>query len=255
MASASEERHVCLYRAGQHYDRVWADRYRTRGCECRRAGDDPCANGSSRNHIARLTAPRVCDSCWAGAGVGERRRGPISAHLIVVTEASGAGTTTIVRALFKRSHTGVLYNEFDTIGISSLDGIAASFGPGDAFQAWARDRWCTRIAAAPASVRLAVLDAQVRPSAVGPAAARAGLASAEVVLVHATPTVRAAWLHGARQKPELDNPSMTQWAAVLAREARALGCAEVDTAEGDIADAVLALERVVLKHAALRGIG
>jgi hypothetical protein len=78
-------------------------------------------------------------------------------------------------------------------------------------------------------VRVAVLDAQVRPSAVRDAFARHGIDRGEVVLIDCALAERHARLRGPRGQPELANAQMDGWAAYLRGQADALGLRILDT--------------------------
>src|SRR5206468_12245477 len=95
--------------------------------------------------------------------------------VLVVVGASGAGKTTLVRELERRRLPAVGCYYFDSIGIPSAEEIATRFGDGLAFQDWALDEWLRRLTRNDDRVRVAVLDAQVRPSSVRQALARHGV--------------------------------------------------------------------------------
>jgi ABC-type nitrate/sulfonate/bicarbonate transport system ATPase subunit len=100
-----------------------------------------------------------------------------------VVGASGAGKTTLVRMLASLELPGVGCYHFDSLGIPSDAELVERFGDGATFQAWGLDQWLTRLARNPDGVRLAVLDAQVRPSAVQDGFAAHGIIRGAVVLV------------------------------------------------------------------------
>jgi adenylylsulfate kinase-like enzyme len=162
--------------------------------------------------------------------------------VLVVTGASGAGKTTLVRRLAALGLPGVGCYEFDTIGIPSADEIAARFGDGAGFQAWALGEWMARLARNADRVRVAVLDAQVRPRAARDALAEHGVGTGKVVLVDCDYPERNARLRGPRGQPELANAQMDGWAAYLRGQADALELPVVDTT-GAHPDASLAALR------------
>jgi hypothetical protein len=61
--------------------------------------------------------------------------------ILVVTGASGAGKSTLFRGLAALGLPGIGCYEFDTIGIPTEAEMAARFGGGEGFQAWALDAW------------------------------------------------------------------------------------------------------------------
>lgn len=123
------------------------------------------------------------------------RPGPIAPPALVVVGASGVGKTTLTRALAALALPGVACHHFDTIGVPPPEEIAARFGGGEAWQAWALDRWAARLAHNDEGAALAVLDAQVRP----------------------------------RGQPELATPDMDCFAAYMRGQADALDLPIIDT--------------------------
>jgi energy-coupling factor transporter ATP-binding protein EcfA2 len=148
---------------------------------------------------------------------------------LVVLGASGAGKTTLVRRLAALALPGIGCYHFDAIGVPSAEEIAARVGEGESWQAWALDAWVARLARNEDRVALAVLDAQVRPSAVRDAFARHGVVFGGMVLVDCGHAERNARLCGPRGQSELANPEMDTWAAYLRGQADALGLPIIDT--------------------------
>jgi len=170
--------------------------------------------------------------------------------VLVVTGASGAGKTTLVRGLESRAVAGVGCYYFDEIGVPSPEEMARRFGGGAQWQAWATERWAARLRRNADGVAVAVLDAQVRPSGVLAALRDAGVRRAQVVLVDCGHAERNERLRGARAQPELATPDMDCWAAYLRGQADALALPSVDTAlcTPDEGVAALAAHVVTLLH-------
>jgi len=147
--------------------------------------------------------------------------------ILVIVGASGAGKTTLVRRLDALELPDIGCYYFDTIGIPAKDD--PRFATGEAFQAWALDQWVARLTRNEDGVRVAVLDASVRPSAVRNTLARHGVAHGDVVLVDCEYAERNARLRGPRGQPELANAQMDCWAAYLRGQADALGIPVLDT--------------------------
>jgi hypothetical protein len=169
----------------------------------------------------------------------------VSLSILVVTGASGAGKTATVTALEALALPGVRCFHFDSIGVPTVAAMEREHGGGERWQAWATNQWLARLAGLDGGVRVAVLDAQTRPSTVF-AAPGAGTAwRAHVVLVDCAAEVRAARLHGPRGQGELATPRMDSWAAYLRGQADALGLRIIDTSSLTIAEAADELERVV----------
>jgi chloramphenicol 3-O-phosphotransferase len=166
-------------------------------------------------------------------------------RILVVTGASGAGKTATVRALDARAVPGVQCFYFDSIGVPTAEVMERDYGGGEQWQASATADWIARLGGLPASVRVAVLDGQTRPSFVFDAAARVVPGTVHVVLLDCSPDVRAARLRGPRQQPELANDRMDHWAAYLRGQADALDLAVIDTSLLTVSEAATELEEIV----------
>jgi len=166
-------------------------------------------------------------------------------RILVVTGASGAGKTATVRALDARAVSGVRCFYFDSIGVPTAEVMERDYGSGEQWQAAATAAWLARLGALPRDIRLAVLDAQTRPSFVFDAAARAAPRTVSVVLLDCSSNLRAARLHGPRQQPQLANAQMDHWAAYLRGQADALGLTVIDMSILTITEAAEKLEQVV----------
>ncbi len=172
---------------------------------------------------------------------------PIS--ILVVTGASGAGKTAAVSSLAARDVPGVRCFFFDSIGVPSVELMERDHGGPEQWQAWATNEWMRQLAALSSSVRVAVLDAQTRPSTVFAAAGAGTLWHPYVVLFDCSAEVRATRLCGPRGQPELATARMESWAAYLRGQADALGLPIVDTTELTIAEAAARLEALVQRLA------
>lgn len=165
--------------------------------------------------------------------------------ILVVTDASGAGKSTLVRALAALALPSLRCYEFDAIGIPSEDDIAARFGGGEAFQAWALDAWIARLARNEDHVTTAVLDAQVRPKAAYDALLRHRITRGAVVLVDCAYDERNSRLRVERGQPELATAQMDTWAAYLRGQADALNLRVIGTTGASVAAGVAALQEEV----------
>lgn len=170
-----------------------------------------------------------------------RVRAPGPPALLVVTGASGAGKTTLVRALQARGMAGVGCYFFDEIGVPSPEEMERVYGGGAQWQAAATEAWIGRLARNQDGVAAAVLDAQVAPSLVQAALARHPVCHARVVLVDGGYDERNVRLRGPRGQPELATADMDRWAAYLRGQADALGLPVIDTTEQAIEHAVSSL--------------
>jgi hypothetical protein len=169
----------------------------------------------------------------------------VSISIVVVTGASGAGKSTAVEALEARALPGVRCFHFDSIGVPTTEAMERDHGGPEEWQEWATNQWLTRLAALGDGIRVAVLDAQTRPSTVF-AAPGAGTAwRAHVILLDCSPDVRAARLRGPRGQGELATSRMDSWAAYLRGQADAFGLPVIETSNLTVAEAALQLEATV----------
>jgi hypothetical protein len=170
-------------------------------------------------------------------------------RIVVVTGASGAGKTTLVRALDARRLNGLRCYYVDSIGVPSTDEMVAGFGSPAAWQETMTRRWIGRLVENYDGARIAVLDGQVRPSVVRRALIDLGVSNGRIVLVDCEREVRDARLRGERGQAELATDDMTAWAAYLRGQADALELPIIDTTGTSIAAATEALAGYVLSDA------
>jgi hypothetical protein len=168
---------------------------------------------------------------------------PVS--IVVVTGASGAGKTATVTALGRRVIPGVRCYHFDSIGVPTPDAMERDYGGPEQWRARATADWLTRLAALGGDTRVAVLDAQTRPSTVLGAPGARMPWNAHVVLLDCSPETRAARLRGPHGQPELATGRMDDWAAYLRGQADALGLPVIDTTVLTVAEAAQRLEAIV----------
>ena len=156
--------------------------------------------------------------------------------LLVVTGASGAGKTTLVRGLEGRSPEGVSCHYFDSIGVPSSDIMERDLGGGPGWQEATTRMWIKRLASR--SDRLAVLDGQTRPSVVRAALLDAGVRHSAIVLIDCAVAERNRRLLDARRQPELATADMDSWAVYLRGQADALHLPIIDTTSQTVEAAV-----------------
>ncbi|HEX6039765.1 AAA family ATPase [Longimicrobium sp.] len=162
--------------------------------------------------------------------------------VLVVTGASGAGKTTLVRALQAGAPAGIVGRHFDDIGVPSVEEMVREHGSGDAWQRAMTHRWMRMLR--DLDVSAVVLDAQVRPSFVREAFEAEGVRCGGIVLVDCDAHVRRARLIE-RGQPELATPQMDQWAAYLRGQADALGLPVLDTTDLSVEQGVGRLREII----------
>jgi nicotinamide riboside kinase len=159
-------------------------------------------------------------------------------RILVVTGASGAGKTTLVRRVELRGIAGASFHYFDSIGVPSSEQMVAGYGSPANWQAEMTYQWIERLARGESG--LCVLDGQVRPTTVRTAFARSRV-DGHVVLLDCTREVREARLRDDRQQPELNTLDMACWASYLRGQADALDITVLDTSTTTIEAAAEAL--------------
>lgn len=155
----------------------------------------------------------------------------MASRIVVVTGASGAGKTTVVKRLAARNIAGVTCAFFDSVGVPPPDEM-----PSD-WQETTTTDWIRRLAREPGDI--AVLDGQTRPTFALRAFAEVGVRGG-VVLIDCARDVRNARL-AARGQSELASDDMHAWAAYLCGQADALGLPVINTTALDIEQATDAL--------------
>lgn len=166
---------------------------------------------------------------------------PNQPALLVVTGASGAGKTTLVRGLESLRLPGVGCYRLDSLGVPSPGEMQRRWGGGERWQAHATGYWVERLLRNDDGVEVAVLDGQTRPSEVRAAFERLDVRLGRIVLVDCGHDERNARLRGPRGQPELACGEMDCWAAYLRGQADALGLPIVDTAGRSVDEAVAEL--------------
>ena len=150
--------------------------------------------------------------------------------ILVLTGASGAGKTTIIRALESKRLPGVGCYYFDSVGVPSPEEMVRDFGGGEQWQAATTEAWITRLLRNDDGVRVAVLDGQTRPSVLRALFLRLGAERWQVALADCGHDVRNQRLYGPRAQPDLATRDMDCWAAYLRGQADALDLPVIDTA-------------------------
>jgi energy-coupling factor transporter ATP-binding protein EcfA2 len=169
--------------------------------------------------------------------------------ILVLTGASGAGKTALVRALDDLQLPDVGCYHFDSIGVPSPEEMARMWGGGEQWQAAMSEEWIVRLLRNHDGVRVAVLDGQVRPSVLRAPLERLGARRWRIALADCGHDDRNARLHGPRAQPDLATHQMDCWAAYLRGQADALALPVIDTSR-PLAECVAELAEMVKEMAA-----
>ena len=164
--------------------------------------------------------------------------------IVIVTGASGAGKTTLVRALEARALPGVRCHYLDSLGVPSGEEMIAEYGSTAAWQEAMTRRWITRLQKEAAPI--AVLDGQVDIAMARDCLADAGGPPSRIILIDCANAVRATRLRELRGRPELASRDMAVWATFLRWQAGSLGYPVIDTSTSPVETSADALARSVL---------
>ena len=130
----------------------------------------------------------------------------------------------------------------DDIGVPTGAGWEL-FEDGESWQNWATAKWIDHLATRDANLQL--LDAQTRPSFIQAAAEAHSDLEATIVLLDCSPDVRRHRLVELRDRAELANARMENWAGYLRDQAEELGIACIDTSRMSIEQVAKAVESIV----------
>lgn len=172
--------------------------------------------------------------------------------ILVVTGASGAGKTTLVRRLAAMRVPGVGCFELDSMEVPSVEEMTERWGGTMEWQNVATRYWIDRLLQNEEGHEVAVLDGQVRPSEVRAAFGSLGVRVGEIALVDCGHDERNARLTGPRGQPELVSGQMDCWAAYLRGQCDALDLPRIDTSGRAAGESVEELAALVEELRRLR---
>lgn len=169
-------------------------------------------------------------------------------RILIVTGASGAGKTTLVRRVADRGVPNVSFNFFDSIGVPALEEMVRRFGSTEAWQRAMTEQWIVRLLKNEHG--LCVLEGQMRPSVVREFFKRHHV-DGHMLLLDCSHDVREARLRDHRAQPELVTTDMACWAAYLRGQADALDLPIINTSALTIEAATDALHAHIAGLAAV----
>jgi hypothetical protein len=148
---------------------------------------------------------------------------------VILIGASGAGKTTIARAIARRHAGDVEVFHFDQIGVPCVRQMIAEFGSGEGWQRAKTVAWMAKLAPLGRCGRRLLFEGQTRLSFLAEGAEAAGGCAYQPILVDCDDETRSRRLSVEREQPELANETMMNWARYLRREARGGRCEILDT--------------------------
>lgn len=149
--------------------------------------------------------------------------------LVILIGASGAGKTTIARAIGECYSDEVDVFHFDRIGVPSVVRMIAEWGSGEAWQRAKTLEWMASLASLTRSRRSVLFEGQTRLAFLAEGADAAGDLKYWPILIDCADEVRTRRLTAERGQAEFANEEMTNWAHYLRQDARRRGCEILDT--------------------------
>jgi hypothetical protein len=180
------------------------------------------------------------DFSWHRACLVQASLGTLNLRImrvVILTWASGSGKIAIAEAIARRSLDLAEVLHFDRIGVPSPQAMAAGWGSAEAWQRATTLAWMARIAAMTGQHRSVLFEGQMRLAFVREGLPAAGLDDARVFLLDCDDATRERRLRD-RDRSELANPTIMDWAKFLRREAAEAGCEVLDTSKLPLAAAV-----------------
>jgi hypothetical protein len=159
-------------------------------------------------------------------------------QLVILTGASGSGKTTIANRIALRSARDIEVHSFDSAGVPPYAQMIAEHGSAERWQRMTTFQWFARLAALREKQSRILFEGQMRPSVVAEAAKAQGIDEYSLILLDCDEATRSRRLRLGRGQPDLDNPTMANWARYLRSEAREGGYEIIDTSNLPLAACV-----------------
>jgi shikimate kinase len=158
--------------------------------------------------------------------------------LIILIGASGAGKTTIARAIEHRYADEVEVFYFDRIGVPSAEEMVAGYGSGEGWQRAKTLEWIAKLAQFAERGRALLFEGQTRLSFLEEGALAVGGLVYFPILVDCDDETRSKRLAIERKQPELADENMMDWARYLRSEAKERRCEILNTSSLSLDESV-----------------
>jgi hypothetical protein len=155
---------------------------------------------------------------------------------VVLIGASGAGKTTIARAIAALGTASVFC--FDSIGVPPVEEMIKEYGSGEAWQRAKTIEWMLRLANEVKGSPRLLFEGQTRFSSLADGATAAGGLAYLPILVDCDDDTRARRLRFDRKQPELADGDMMNWSRFLRKAAHDNGHPILDTSALSLSESV-----------------
>jgi dephospho-CoA kinase len=154
-----------------------------------------------------------------------------SPHIIFLSGASGAGKTTLIRALSRELIAGnkISILHFDSVGVPSEEEMIKQYGSGSNWQKAMTFYWIKHIVQNLPDKNVVFIEGQVNFLFIFEALKHHHVESYTLVLIHADPVERHQRLRHNRQQEHLINNDMDNWANYLMNQAKNMNALIIDT--------------------------
>ncbi|MGV8947911.1 MAG: hypothetical protein ACOH2E_00860 [Candidatus Paracaedibacter sp.] len=153
----------------------------------------------------------------------------LDTHFVFITGASGAGKTTVLKALEQELPSPLIsINFFDSIGVPPLEEMCRIYGSGEKWQELSTHKWIDKLVAIK-NKKLIFLEGQFNPMFAISHLQELGIVNYFMFCLYAGRQVREERLIHLRNQPELVNDVMENWSNVLRKITHDVGGFIIDS--------------------------
>ena len=165
--------------------------------------------------------------------------------IVFLTGASGAGKTTLLEALNKKNPTSIACLHFDDIGVPTEQEMIAVYGSGSEWQKAMTYHWIKKLIQEYQNKKLVILEGQVNLDFIISAFEGYNFNYYKIILIHCDDKTRHDRLHQVRNRSELVNDTMDNWAAFLKKQAIDKNVSILDTSFMNINEMLNQLSKLI----------